>query len=312
MYSKILIKSAIFLAVSAIWVSGQYSSQIKVLSYNLWGYQNAVTPGGYDSLADVINEIDPDISGHQEVDSANDRSGGIDVIGYLGEQTNMHAYYAPALIGWGGGHYGEGLLADSAVISQKNFWVEQIGGEDRSALEVEITMAGKRVRILTTHLAHENDEFAAHQAEEMVTWMDEQDNRDIPMIIMGDFNSVPGDTAMTHYGEAGFVYVNGSNGQPLDRIDHIMYRPESRWRVVEAEKPTHYEASDHDPVWALMELLPDPTNVVISMPSGKLKSSTEKLLGTRGIIIKTFVGKNGDIILYNVKGITEDRGGHWW
>ena len=80
------------------------------------------------------------------------------------------------------------------------------------------------------------------------------------MVIMGDFNSRPGDEAMTQYEAAGFIYVRNTNGDILDEIDHIMYRPKERWRVVEADKPTHFTASDHDPVWAIMELLkPDPT-----------------------------------------------------
>ena len=247
-----------FVAVMMLFATSaqaQYPAQVKFLSYNLWGYRNAETPGGYDSLAAVINEIGPAISGHQEVDRANSRSKGIDVIAYLGERTGMHSLFAPALKGWNGGDYGEGLLAEYPPLSHRFFWVEEPGGEDRSAVEIDITMAGEKVRFLTTHLAHENDEFAAHQAREMVAWIDEGGGKEIPMVILGDFNSRPGDEAMSQYEEAGFVYVRNGSGEILDEIDHIMYRPMERWRVVEADKPTGYAASDHDPVWAIMELL---------------------------------------------------------
>jgi endonuclease/exonuclease/phosphatase family metal-dependent hydrolase len=207
----------------------------------------------------VINEIAPDISGHQEVDRANTRSKGVDVIAYLGEETGMHSLFAPALKGWNGGDYGEGLLARHPPLSHRLFWVEEPGGEDRSAIEVDITMAGERVRVLTTHLAHENDSFRAHQARKMVAWIDEGGCAEIPMVIMGDFNARPNDEAMSQYEAAGFIYVRNSEGEILDEIDHIMVRPRERWRVVEADKPTHYKASDHDPVWAILELLdPDP------------------------------------------------------
>jgi endonuclease/exonuclease/phosphatase family metal-dependent hydrolase len=235
--------------------AAQYPAEVKFLSYNLWGYRNAETPGGYDALATVINEIGPAISGHQEVDRANTRSKGLDVIAYLGERTGMHALFAPALRGWRGGDYGEGLLAVHPPLSHRLFWVEEPEGEDRSAIEIGITMAGESVRVLTTHLAHENDAFAAHQAREMLAWIDEGGGREIPMVIMGDFNSRPGDEAMSQYEAAGFVYVTDSSGQILDEIDHIMYRPADRWHVVEADKPTQYTASDHDPVWAILELL---------------------------------------------------------
>ncbi len=243
------------LMVATTSVAAQYPAQVKFLSYNLWGYQNAETPGGYDSLAVVINEIGADISGHQEVDRANTRSRGIDVIAFLGERTGKHSLFAPALIGWREGDYGEGLLSKHPPLSHRLFWVEEPEGEDRSAIEITITMAGERVRILTTHLAHENDEFAAHQAREMITWIDEGGDSIIPMVIMGDFNSRPGDEAMSQYEDAGFVYVRSRSGEVLDEIDHIMFRPAERWRVIEADKPTHYTASDHDPVWVILELL---------------------------------------------------------
>lgn len=243
------------MAALASGASAQYPERVKFLSYNFWGYHNAEVPGGYDALAAVINEIDPDISGHQEVDRANTRSNGVDVIAYLGELTGMHSVFAPALRGWRGGDYGEGLLADHPPLSQRLFWVEEPDGEDRSAIEIGITMAGEPVRFLTTHLAHENIGFAAHQAREMVAWIDAGGGREIPMVIVGDFNAEPGDAAMRHYENAGFVYVRGSDGEILDEIDHIMYRPADRWRVIEADKPTGYEASDHDPVWAILELL---------------------------------------------------------
>ena len=116
-------------------------------------------------------------------------------------------------------------------------------------------MGGERVRFLTTHLAHENDAFAAHQAEEMVAWIQEGGGAEIPTVILGDFNSRPGDDAMSQYEEAGFVYVRNESGEILDEIDHILYRPEDRWRVVESDKPTHYTSSDHDPVWAILQVL---------------------------------------------------------
>ena len=89
-------RTAGFAAVMMLFTTGamaQYPAQVKFLSYNLWGYRNAETPGGYDSLAAVINEIGPAISGHQEVDRENSRSKGIDVIAYLGERTGMHSLF---------------------------------------------------------------------------------------------------------------------------------------------------------------------------------------------------------------------------
>ena len=65
---------------------------------------------------------------------------------------------------------------------------------------------------------------------------------------------------LAKYENAGFEYVRDRDDQILDEIDHIMYRPRDRWRLLKAGTPTHYTASDHDPVWASLELLsPPPT-----------------------------------------------------
>ena len=247
----------VIVLLSAAPLVAQYPDQAKIMTYNIYAMGHG--DGLYDDIAAVINEINPDISGHQEVDSCNPRNP-LDVIGWLGEQTNMYDLFAPGWKNWGDGHYGEGLLADSQFISYRLFWVEEPGYEDRGAIEIGITMAGERVRVLTTHLAHEGESQRIHQAEEMVKWIDSGGTADIPMVIMGDFNSRPGQGAMSVYEDKGFVYVRDDNGDIMDNIDHIMYRPENRWEVIEAEKPTHYQASDHDPVWAILELL-DPVNI---------------------------------------------------
>jgi len=116
-------------------------------------------------------------------------------------------------------------------------------------------MGVEKVQFRTTHLAHENGAFAAYQANARVAWIDKGGSDEIPMVIMGDFNSRSGDSAMSQYEKTGFVYVKNADGGIVDEIDHIMYRPKKRWRVIEAGKPTHYTASDHDPVWANLELL---------------------------------------------------------
>ncbi len=260
---KSLTHNTISLSVMVIIVSlcgplwAQYPAQAKILTYNI--YAMGHDDGPYDDIAAVLNEIDADISGHQEVDSCNPRNP-LDVICWLGEQTNMYDLFAPGWKNWGDGHYGEGLLADSQFISYRLFWVQEPGCEDRGAIEIGVTMGGERVRVLTTHLAHEGESQRIHQAEEMVKWIDSGGTADIPMVIMGDFNSRPNQGAMSVYEDADFVYVRDDNGNIIDNIDHIMYRPENRWKVIEAEKPTQYTASDHDPVWAIMELQ-NPTKI---------------------------------------------------
>jgi len=45
--------------------------------------------------------------------------------------------------------------------------------------------------------------------------------------------------------------------QPKRKIDYIMYKPSDRWRVLESRVIDEKIASDHCPVLAVFELLPN-------------------------------------------------------
>ncbi len=272
----------------------QYDSQIKVLTYNLFAGGHTNSP--YDDIVEVLNDIDTDISGHQEVDSCNGRNS-LDVIRWLGEEIDYSSHFTPALKNWNGGQYGNGMLSRYEPDNIRKFWIElgSMGAEDRSASEIEITMNNELVRVLNTHVAYAGVQAPAKQAEEMVKWIDEGGSRDTPMIIMGDFNSTPGDAAMTHFEEAGFKYVRNDNGNVMDNIDHIMYRPADSWKVIGKGKPTKYNASDHDPVWAILQLKTDNTSKNISSLK-QINYLSVKSLSKKALIINS---PKADI--YNVK-----------
>jgi hypothetical protein len=68
--------------------------------------------------------------------------------------------------------------------------------------------------------------------------------------------------------DAGFAYVKGTNGVILDttnNINHILYRPENRWKIVDAGNPVYTAASNRNPLWALMSLL-NPVDVKHAKP----------------------------------------------
>jgi endonuclease/exonuclease/phosphatase (EEP) superfamily protein YafD len=87
-----------------------------------------------------------------------------------------------------------------------------------------------------------------------------QDNR-LPAIIAGDFNAEP------NSGEMRRVFKNWTDAgpshdrltwpadKPRVRIDYILYRPQSRWRVVRAKVIDEPLISDHRPVLVELEYL---------------------------------------------------------
>lgn len=235
--------------------SSLYSSEIRVLSYNLWGGKNATRPWGYDSLAAMVELVDPDVAGLQEVDSANKRSKGVYVAGYMAEKTDMYSYFARGIIGYQGGQFGEAMISDEPAIKQRKFWMELPGAQvDRGAIEINITVNGERVRILSCHQSSTSGSERVHQAEVMSAWIDSVDDKDIPMILMGDFNATQDAPSMKIYKDKGFEFVTNSSGNAISFIDHILFRPAKRWKVIKYGLEFS-DASDHPAVWADLELL---------------------------------------------------------
>lgn len=258
-------KNLITLLIMSIFnsVSSQYSSQIRIMTYNINAEKHA--SGSYDDIAQVIKTIDPQIAGLQKIDSCNSRNSS-DVLKLLGEQTEKTGTFAPAIKNYNGsaGSYGVGFLTKEPPLAYRNLWIEHTSNEqDRAALEVSISMGGERVRIIVTHLAHEGASYRTTQISKILQWIDEISTTD-PVIIMADFNAAPSENSMKQLENAGFDYVKGKDGSILDTsksqgINHILYRPLNKWNVTDAGNP-YFSASNRNPVWADIELL-NPSSV---------------------------------------------------
>ncbi len=238
--------------------TAQYTGKIRVMTYNINAEKHG--SGLYTDIAEVINEIDPDIAGLQKIDSCNSRNPA-DVLQWLGAQTSCETAYAPAIKKYenGEGSYGIGFLCRQSPLSTRKLWIEHTGSEqDRAALQITISMGGENVRVIVTHLAHEGISYRTAQINKIISWIDSI-SIDDPVIIMADFNAKPTESSMKILEAAGYGYVKGKNGEILDTsanqgINHILFRPLSRWHVAAAGNPA-YKASNRNPVWADIELL---------------------------------------------------------
>lgn len=231
--------------------SAQYGSQIKVMTYNICAWCNEGT--NYEDIVTVLNDINPDISGHQEVEKENTRTP-LDVIKVISNQTNRFHGFAPGLKNFRGGQYGVGMLWVQQPETNDAIWMETPNGEDRGAIASEITMNGQKVLVINMHLANESNAFRQLQSGIVMDWINARYPADMPVIMMGDFNTSPGSSGMKSFEDAGFVYARYPNGNVPDHIDHILYKPAAKWNLLELEKPTNYPGSDHDPVWAVLEI----------------------------------------------------------
>lgn len=102
-------KNLLFIFAALFTFSAQAQNTLKLMSYNIKNANGMDNVCNFQRIANVINNISPDVVAIQEVDSMTNRSGQKYVLGEIAERTQMHGYFAPA-IDYDGGKYGIGLL----------------------------------------------------------------------------------------------------------------------------------------------------------------------------------------------------------
>jgi endonuclease/exonuclease/phosphatase family metal-dependent hydrolase len=205
-------------------------------------------------IARVINALDPDVVTLQEVDSAVERTSGVDQTTVLGELTGMHSVFG-TFFDYQGGRYGMALLSKYPFISYTNHLLPK-GVEHRAALAGTIRVGGDgpEVIVVGIHLVWTGEERYT-QARRLIEIFREERK---PVILAGDFNSRPESDVMAllseswHIPDKGDDHFTFPSDTPDREIDFIIYRPEDRFEVVEHRVIDEPVASDHRPL--LLEL----------------------------------------------------------
>jgi len=246
--SAIVVVMLCFMPVSLF---AQYGDTVKIMTYNINYESNKNTQ--YDGIIAAIKEINPTIAGLQKLDSCMGTvSNPCYVPKLIGDQTNMFYEFVTG----DPQSYGNGFLSKQAPKSVRKIKLSGTATIPRAALEIGVTVGGEPVRVIVTHM----DLSAANRTAEMkqiIAWMDSGGAKTIPAVIMADFNAGPTEDCMTQLTSVGFVFLKTSTGAILDtaqKINHILYRPENRWKIVDIGNPK-YAASNRYPLWGLMSLL---------------------------------------------------------
>jgi endonuclease/exonuclease/phosphatase family metal-dependent hydrolase len=240
---------ALFLAVP---LSAQYGDTVKIMTYNIDYEQNKNTQ--YEGIISVIKAIDPTIASLQKLDSCmGTGSNPCYVAKLLGDQTNMSYTFVTA----DPKQYGNGFLTKQPPKSVRKLLLTGSATYPRAVLEIGVTVGGEAVRVFVTHLDISGAATRTSEVQQILTWMDSGGAKTVPAVIMADFNAQSTEACMTKLTDAGFVFIKTSTGVILDtaqKINHILYRPEGRWKIVDVGNP-NYSASNRYPLWALMSLL---------------------------------------------------------
>ncbi|MFK5922790.1 MAG: endonuclease/exonuclease/phosphatase family protein [Verrucomicrobiota bacterium] len=239
--------------------------QIRVLCYNIHYGQG--TDGIYDiaRLAEVINKTQPDLVALQEMDVHVKRSGRVHQLQELAKLTGLHARFGPTQ------HY-EGGLFGNAVLSRfpiLNVVIQPLPYTESTAEKVTYPRAtvavtvegpnGKPLRIISTHFQHNLAEDRVAEAKAvnaLFTWKDQT----IPTILAGDMNAKPEAEPVqillkkwTNSMDKNATPTVPST-KPKSRIDYIFCRPATAFKVIESKVIPESIASDHRPVFAILEI----------------------------------------------------------
>ncbi len=238
---------------------------LRVLCYNIHYGQGM--DGKYDvaRLAAVISEAKPDLVALQEVDVGVKRSGRVHQLQRLGELTGMAVRFGPTQ------HY-EGGLFGNAVMTRLpilNVVIHPLPYTEatmqkvtypRGAITVIVRgLDQKPLRFISTHFQHNIEEDRVAEAD-AINSLFTNDTDKIPTILAGDMNSLPDSEPMKILLRRWTNAIDESatptapSRNPRSRIDYILYRPSSRFRLQKAVVIEEAMASDHRPVLAVLEL----------------------------------------------------------
>ena len=233
--------------------------RLRVLSYNI--HHGEGTDGELDleRIAQVINDARPDIVALQEVDIKTDRVGGIDEGAILARLTGM-TYVPGENIDYQNGRYGNGVLVRGTVLHSQNHLLPPSSAEQRGVLDLRFKKDkdSPEMRFLATHLDHRpaDDERLASAA--FINALVKED--ETPAILAGDLNDTPGSETLKRLGRqwsnptAGKTLLTSPAGKPVRQIDYVLTRPGGAWRLVEARVLDEAVASDHRPIFVVLEL----------------------------------------------------------
>lgn len=243
----------------------QTSQSLRILCYNIHYGQGTDKVYDIPRLAEVIKAAKPDLVALQEVDVGVKRSGRVHQVQRLAKLTGLAARFGPTQH-YEGGLFGNAVLTHlpilDVVIEPLPYTeaTEKVVTYPRAAIAVTVQAPnGKSLRFISTHFQHNLPEDRVAEAD-AINELFAAKNDNTPTILAGDMNAQPGSEPMailqkrwTNTIDKGATPTSAGN----TRIDYILYRPSHCFRVIETKVIDERMASDHLPVFAILELPPD-------------------------------------------------------
>lgn len=163
---------------------GTAATRCVVASYNIHRCIGLDGRNDPERIARVIEELNPDVIGLQEVESR--FGGGLDIhqLNYLADETGMHAVAGTTVLR-PDSHYGNALLTRHRICEVRTLDVSVGRREPRGILDVDLDVHGERLRVLVTHLGLGSRE---RRRQTRMLLKAVAAHRDEPIVVMSDFN----------------------------------------------------------------------------------------------------------------------------
>ena len=256
----------IFLILPVSFLDAQQSTDskqvIRILSYNIFHGETLNHDFDLERIAGVIRSVSPDIVALQEVDFKTRRAKNMDLVTRLGYLTGMLPLFGRAME-YDGGEYGEGILSRfSFKETRNNPLPHSPRNEPRAALEILVELpSGDEIVFIGTHLDHTRNQTDRIAQAKRLNRLFKRNK--MPSILAGDLNATPESEPMRIFfrfwtdASARDPQPTFPSSSPRRRIDYVLFRPASRWRVLESRVIEEKVASDHYPLLVVLELLPE-------------------------------------------------------
>lgn len=244
----------------------------RIMSYNIHHGEGMDDIVDCNRIGDIILSLAPEVVGLQEVDSVASRSGNIDILNQLAQQTGMYATFG-ASIPLGDGKYGNGILTKEKPLSTKK--ISLPGAEEaRTALIVEL---GRYV-VVNTHLSLDNKE----RKESVALITKAIEDYDKPVFLIGDLNAEP-DSEPIEILKKDWQILNNTNhhtfpsDEPDCTIDYIVgYKGKGETYAIHQTRVIDEKmVSDHRPVFADIRLKTNASEIMGTIPYLQNPGTTE-------------------------------------
>lgn len=234
---------------------------LRIASYNIHrcvGGDRREEPG---RVARVITETNCDTIGLQEVDNHPDRRHDSMQLDFLSTATGMTPVAGSTIIRHEG-DYGNALLTRRPILAVRQHDLSFRRREPRGALEVDLDVDGRMVRVFVMHLGLRPAE-RRFQVRKMLTLL-----HDLPIeqtvVVLGDINEwLPlGRPLRWLHGLLGHAPAERSFPArlPIFALDRVWVRPRHNLLAFETHRSAASRvASDHLPVKAIIATGPHPT-----------------------------------------------------